>query len=81
MNCNISTSSMNGYESGMSCFAWKDSPGVGIASINNEHEQIIDYIDRLHVAGLDRKSLSDMWTIPGGLVEYTMTHFLLEEAL
>jgi len=65
----------------MSYFEWKDSFSVGIASIDEEHKQIIGFINRLHTAGADAQNYKEMWNILGGLIEYTMTHFAHEEKL
>ena len=64
----------------MSYWSWDPSLSVGIEVIDGQHRRIIDYINELDVAHIekDREKVSDVLM---GLVDYTKTHFSFEEQL
>jgi hemerythrin-like metal-binding protein len=60
---------------------WNESFSVGIKRIDEEHRQIIRFINELYDAIHTKKDAAVTANILGGLIEYTMTHFTNEEAL
>ncbi len=64
----------------MSYWSWDSSLSLGIKVIDGQHRRIMDYINELHVAYLekDRERVSEVLM---GLVDYTLTHFTFEEGL
>lgn len=64
----------------MSYWSWDSSLSVGIDVIDGQHRRIVDYINELYVAHLqkDEEMVSE---VLAGLVDYTMTHFAFEEDL
>jgi hemerythrin len=64
----------------MSYWSWDSSLSVGIAVIDSQHRRIVDYINELSVARV-AKDEAQVTQVLMGLVDYTRTHFALEEAL
>ncbi len=64
----------------MSYWAWNPSLNVGIDIIDGQHRRIVDYINDLDVAHLE-KDKDKVTQILMGLVDYTVTHFSFEEEL
>lgn len=66
----------------MSFMTWSDSLSVGIASIDAQHQWLVDATNRLHAEITkpepDRAVLGE---ILEGLVDYTMNHFVAEEEM
>ena len=62
-------------------FHWSDSFSVGILEIDNQHKTLIELINRIFLAALHREHWSSISEILDILVDYTRTHFLLEEKL
>ena len=64
----------------MSYWSRNSSLSVGTEVIDGQHRRIVDYINELNVAHLekDREKVSKVLM---GLVDYTMTHFMFEEYL
>lgn len=64
----------------MSYWSWDPSLSIGIEVIDGQHRRIIDYINELDMARLqrDRKAVGRVLV---GLVDYTRTHFAFEENL
>lgn len=60
---------------------WQDEFSVGIALIDEQHRWLVDATNSLHQemssATLDRALVGD---ILNGLMEYTVNHFIVEEA-
>jgi len=64
----------------MSHWKWEPSFSVGIDAIDNQHKQIIQYINELNVAF----SYNKMYIIEEvleSLTNYTKSHFTFEEKL
>jgi len=59
---------------------WDDSLNTGIKTIDQQHRGIVDFINKLHAAGLkeDRDTIESVLT---GLTDYTHSHFSYEEQL
>lgn len=59
---------------------WLDSYNTGIEEIDNQHRQIVDYMNQLSVAYL-KNDMNAVGEVLEGLVDYTMSHFAFEESL
>lgn len=62
-------------------FEWTDAMSVGIAEIDNQHKILVDILNRLFVAVVKRENEQTTIEILDTLVDYTKTHFGLEEQL
>jgi len=67
----------------MAYWNWDSAYSVGIAVIDDQHKQLIEYINELSMAGTyksfeNRKKVQDVLT---KLVDYTISHFSFEEQL
>lgn len=64
----------------MNYWSWDSSLSVGIDVIDGQHRRIVDYMNELHVAYIekDKEKVSEVLM---GLVDYTLTHFAFEEGL
>ena len=60
---------------------WKDAMSVGIPSIDNQHKQLVDLINRLNAAMEDGETDKELGRIFSDLVAYTDQHFRHEEDL
>lgn len=59
---------------------WLDHYNTGIAEIDTQHRQLVDYLNQLAEARKIRnaKAVKD---VIEGMIDYTMSHFAFEEAL
>lgn len=59
---------------------WNDSLNTGIDIIDKQHQRIVEYINKLHVAAKsgDRDVVGE---VLAGLINYTISHFAFEEDL
>jgi hemerythrin len=64
----------------MSYWSWDSSLSVGIEIIDRQHQRIVDYINDLHSAHLE-KDQDKVSKVLAGLRDYTLTHFTFEEDL
>jgi hemerythrin len=64
----------------MSFWSWDPSLSVGIEIIDRQHQRIVDYINDLHSAHLE-KDQDKVSAVLAGLRDYTLTHFTFEEDL
>lgn len=62
-------------------FAWSDAMSVGITEIDDQHKTLVDILNRLFLAVVKRESNEITIEILDTLVDYTKTHFGLEEKL
>jgi hemerythrin len=64
----------------MTNVVWLDKYNTGIAEIDTQHRQIVDYLNQLNDARLSGspKKVKD---VIDGIIDYTMSHFAFEEAL
>ncbi len=64
----------------MAYITWSDSFNTTIEEIDNQHRQLVDYINKLDDARQsgDRKTISQ---VIDGLTDYTISHFAFEECL
>lgn len=64
----------------MTYMTWDDSLDTGIAVIDSQHKQIVDYINRLHSA-IKSKERNRSREVLDEVVNYTLTHFSFEEEM
>jgi hemerythrin len=62
-------------------FEWTDDLSVSIEEIDNQHKVLIDIINQLFLAVVHRQSDKIIGEILDALMDYTRTHFELEENL
>jgi hemerythrin-like metal-binding protein len=60
---------------------WSAELSTGIEEVDNQHQRLVDIINELHIAMLDRREKQVMSKIFTELVNYTKTHFAFEEEL
>lgn len=60
---------------------WNNQFSVGIEEIDNQHKVLFDLINRLFVAAIQREDHTVSLEILDALIDYTKTHFALEERL
>ena len=60
---------------------WEDRLTVGIPSIDNQHRQLFDRVNRLFVAASERAPKEEMENLFIALVSATLEHFRHEESL
>jgi hemerythrin len=64
----------------MSYFEWSPELDTGIPEIDDQHRKIVDYINQL-AAAREGQDLRAVATVLDRLVDYTASHFALEEDL
>ena len=64
----------------MSDLVWTADLNTGIDDIDGQHQQIVDFINRLN-AVRNTGDTQEISSIIDGLVDYTLLHFAFEEAL
>lgn len=62
-------------------FQWSDDFSVGIPEIDNQHKMLFELINRVFQAALHQEHKSSISEILDTLVDYTRSHFVLEEKL
>ena len=64
----------------MALLVWLPELDTGIDEIDRQHRRIVDYINQLHEVRSthDREVLGN---VIGDMIDYTMSHFVFEEAL
>ncbi len=65
----------------MPFIAWEDSFSVGVSRFDEDHRQLVGYINKLHVGMIGGDSAPSMGQVLDGLVDYTVGHFNREEEL
>ena len=65
----------------MAYFEWNNDYSVGIAKIDDQHKMLLKYINELYEAMQAGKGRDVLGTVLKNLVDYTRTHFALEERL
>lgn len=64
----------------MAYLTWSPDLDTGIPEIDNQHRQIMEFINRLHDAR-QRKDKTKVTGVVDDLVDYTLSHFAFEECL
>lgn len=65
----------------MALIEWTEELAIGIPTIDGQHQRLVDLINELQVAMLERREKVVMSRIFGELVAATKTHFATEETL
>jgi hemerythrin len=60
---------------------WSDEFSVGNDEIDNQHKMLFELVNRLLLAAVKREGPATVAQILDALVDYTRTHFVLEEDL
>ncbi|RFA30418.1 hypothetical protein CAI21_04900 [Alkalilimnicola ehrlichii] len=61
--------------------SWKEELSVGIQEIDEQHKCLIELINELNAAMLARRGQESVDQALDKLIEYTRTHFVVEESL
>lgn len=64
----------------MALIVWTDELNTGIPVIDNQHQRIVDYINKLDHAQ-QHHSREEVGVVLDELVDYTLSHFAFEESL
>ncbi len=64
----------------MTLIQWSADLSTGIQVIDNQHQRIVDYINKLGHAQ-EHHSREEVATVLDELVDYTLSHFAFEESL
>jgi hemerythrin len=65
----------------MSLLQWNDRYSVGVASVDHEHRELIDLINRLYAEAAAQGSKEAIVNFFGDLFKAISSHFALEESL
>lgn len=60
---------------------WSDNLSVGIQEIDDQHKVLVDLLNKLHTAIIERHGTEAAHEIVNELAEYTKIHFAVEESL
>ena len=62
-------------------FHWSDDFNVDIQEVDEQHKVLVDLLNQLHHAIMERRGKAASRETLDQLADYTRTHFLLEESL
>lgn len=65
----------------MALLEWKPEFNLGMADIDRQHKKLVDLINQLYDAMMEKKTKEVMGKILKGLQNYTIEHFGYEEKL
>lgn len=65
----------------MAYIDWNASLSVGIAGIDEQHKKLVNSINRLHQAMIDKKGPELQREIIAEMCDYAVNHFALEEGM
>ena len=60
---------------------WSDEYSVGVDEIDDQHKKLTDLLSLVHVAVNEQQGIQAEHQTLGRLIEYTRTHFWMEESL
>ncbi len=63
----------------MALFEWKDEMSVNVKEIDSQHKKLVNLLNELHSAMLERKSKEALGKILDELIDYADIHFRTEE--
>ena len=69
------------YEVAMTYINWSASLDTTIETIDRQHRHIVNYINQLHHARISGHAREDVGKVIDGLIDYTSSHFALEESM
>jgi len=64
----------------MAFLTWSDNLAVGVADVDAQHRELVDLVNRLHVAMSEGRGKALLGATIDALVDYTQVHFTTEEA-
>lgn len=62
-------------------FNWSDAYKVGVQEVDEQHQVLVSLLNQLHEAVRGQTEATATRVLLDRLIEYTRTHFLLEESL
>lgn len=62
-------------------FVWNDDFSVGIQEVDEQHKDLVDLLNQLHEAIIERHGTLASRNILNRLADYTRIHFTVEESL
>lgn len=60
---------------------WTDAMGVGVQKVDDQHKQLVEQINKLHTAMMERRGAEVVGSTLEFLKNYAITHFATEEGL
>lgn len=60
---------------------WTDAMGVGVQKVDEQHKQLVEQINKLHTAMMERRGAEVVGSTLEFLKNYAITHFATEEGL
>jgi hemerythrin len=65
----------------MPFFNWSPSLSVGVKELDDQHQKLIDMVNRLHDGMKNGKGSQELGSVLGEMVEYAKFHFSTEEKI
>lgn len=65
----------------MGYITWSDDFSVGVNLFDQDHQKLVQYVNKLHTGILTKEPVGAMMEILNGLIDYTAVHFKHEEDL
>lgn len=65
----------------MPYLTWSDELTVGVKKFDEEHQELVSFINQLHAGILAGDASSKIYSVLEGLIDYTEIHFSHEEDL
>ena len=65
----------------MALVVWSDKLSVGVRSIDDQHQKLVNLLNQLHDAMLEGRGAEVVGPVLKGLIDYTANHFKYEEEL
>ncbi len=63
----------------MALIDWNDTYSVDVTEIDQQHKKLVSIINELNTAMKERKAAETMGKTIDELIDYTVTHFIVEE--
>lgn len=65
----------------MARFDWSSKYELGVEVIDYQHQRIVHYINQLYAIPQSPQGHEEVYEVLSNLVDYTLSHFVFEEAL
>lgn len=65
----------------MARFDWSSKYELGVEVIDHQHQRIVHYINQLYAVPPSQQDKEAVYEVLNNLVDYTLSHFVFEEAL